>query len=1154
MTRTRALGILTIVTFAVAVAAPVRAQTSFITFETGQVRPLALTLDGKRLLALNTPDNRLEIFNVGSSGLFHRVSIPVGLEPSALAVRGNEVWVVNHLSDSVSIVDLGLERVVRTLLVGDEPRDIVITDPDGLGPLGDRAFITTAHRGQQRTDPSIAAVPGAGDPQLTTPSVGRADVWVFDATNPGSGVGGTPLEIVVLFGDTPRALAVSPDGGTVYAAVFHSGNQTAVVNEGPVCNGFGTTSCSGDGITSPGGLPGGQLPGGNPGPSVNFAGDGAPEVGLIVQFDNPSGQWRDEQGRNWSNGIRFHLPDFDVFAIDAATLNQSASFANVGTILFNMVVNPVSGKVYVSNTEAQNLTRFEGPGSFGGSTVQGNLHQARITVLDGSSVLPRHLNKHINYAVTPAPLGTKDHSLATPLDMTIASDGETIYVAAFGSSKVGVFSTASLENDSFDPTVQSASYLSVSGGGPSGLALDEPRNRLYVLTRFDNSVSVIDLSTGSELNHLPLHNPEPPTVVEGRPFFYDAFVTSSNGEASCSSCHVFGDMDSLAWDLGNPDGDVTFNPQPINLEDLAFTAPSPINGTGNARDFHPMKGPMTTQTLRGMVNHGHMHWRGDRTNGFFGIDEPHTNNSRLSFKNFIVAFEGLVGSDTPPTDPQLQADMDKFADFTLALTLPPNPVSRLDNSLTPEQQGGEDFFLGLDGPDSGGGHRADGLPFIEGAGFTCEGCHTLDPAKGFFGTGGNASFEAESQIVKIPHLRNMYQKVGMFGMPNVGFNLPDDNSHKGDQVRGTGFLHDGSTDTLFRFLLADVFAHQDFLITTVGFEEEATGDVQRSNVEQFMLAFDGDLAPIVGQQVTLSPTNSADLLPRITLMRQQAGAPFASEILGGSTTGCDLVVKGLVNGEPRGWLYDPVAALFVPDRSSEPALSDADLRSLATTPGQELTYTCVPPGSGLRVGIDRDLDGALDADERDAFTDPGNPGSVPGACSDGVDNDGDGAIDLADIGCSTGSSGNSENPQCSDGIDNDNDGLVDANDALCGLAPGLSLEGGPVQIDIDTNGSAYSTGDTIEATWSRENLLSDGVNVDVHLVIAAPNGTTSSSGNFAMAPDEKVPVQPLFSHTWSGSEQAGTYVMVGIIVPAGADPANPTNYLGLDFLFFSFLP
>ena len=63
-------------------------------------------------------------------------------------------------------------------------------------------------------------------------------------------------------------------------------------------------------------------------------------------------------------------------------------------------------------------------------------------------------------------------------------------------------------------------------------------------------------------------------------------------------------------------------------------------------------------------------------------------------------------------------------------------------------------------------------------------------------------------------------------------------------------------------------------------------------------------------------------------------------------------------------------------------------------------------------------------DETTSGTDPGSPGSILGACSDGIDNDGDGAIDLADSGCPAASS-NIENPQCSDGFDNDGDGLTD---------------------------------------------------------------------------------------------------------------------------------
>ena len=80
---------------------------NFVTFESGQVRPLALSPDGSQLFAVDTPDDRLEIFDVTASGLTHRASVPVGMEPVAVAARSaNEVWVVNLLSDSVSIVDV----------------------------------------------------------------------------------------------------------------------------------------------------------------------------------------------------------------------------------------------------------------------------------------------------------------------------------------------------------------------------------------------------------------------------------------------------------------------------------------------------------------------------------------------------------------------------------------------------------------------------------------------------------------------------------------------------------------------------------------------------------------------------------------------------------------------------------------------------------------------------------------------------------------------------------------------------------------------------------------------------------------------------------------------------------------------------------------
>jgi len=942
MTRTPS-SLVRFVVLAAIVAAPALAAAAFTTFESGQVRPLALSPDGGRLFAVDTPDDTLEIFTVGAGGLTHESSVPVGVEPVAVAARTNtEVWVVNHLSDSISIVDLsgGAPRVSRTLLVGDEPRDIVFA-----GPGGNRAFITTAHRGQQRTSPDLAGVPGAGDPQLTTPGIGRADVWVFDATNPGAALGGVPVGIVTLFGDTPRALAVSADGGTVYAAVFKSGNQTTTVSEGAVCNGFDTApSC-----TLPQGF---VMPGGLPPPRTDSIGEPAPETGLIVRFDGTG--WKDELGRDWSAAVRFNLPDKDVFAINATSLAETGFFTGVGTTLFNMAVNPVSGVLYVSNTEARNEVRFEGPGIFAASTVQGHLAESRISVLSGSSVSPRHLNKHIDYGTLPAPPGVKDHSLATPVGMAVTPDGATLYVAAFGSSKIGVFDTAALAADTFDPTVASASYIPVTGGGPSGLVLDAAQGRLYVLTRFDDAVSVVDVGSGTETAHLPLHNPEPASVVAGRPLLYDAVRTSSNGEAACASCHIFGDMDDLAWDLGNPDAAVKKNPIPVNLA-LALTSgfltlPAPINGTGKVNDFHPMKGPMTTQTLRGLLGSGAMHWRGDRAT------PPGTAASAFdevnSFNNFNGAFVDLVGREST-----LSAfDMQTFTDFALQITLPPNPNRPIDGSLTPSQQAGRSFFFGP--------RRADGLAQDFGGlqlGFTCNGCHELDPAEKEFGTSKRASFENEEQIIKIPHLRNLYQKVGMFGDVDIPFEDSLNEPFQGDQIRGFGFLHDGSVDTLFRFLHATVFSTHSFGGPNVGFQTEQ----QRRDVEQFLLGFDSNLAPAVGQQATLDGTGTAASRIDVLVARAAAGD-------------CDLIVKGNVAGVPHGWVR-LASGMFQGDREGELPVADATVRTLASVAGQELTYTCVPPGSGHRLGVDRDEDGFFDGDELAAGTDPADPQSVPGA-------------------------------------------------------------------------------------------------------------------------------------------------------------------------------
>ena len=79
---------------------PRATASSYTLFESGQVRPLALSADGSLLFATNTPANRLEIFSISgpAAQTFSLVaSVPVGLEPVAVALRSpTEVWVVNH--------------------------------------------------------------------------------------------------------------------------------------------------------------------------------------------------------------------------------------------------------------------------------------------------------------------------------------------------------------------------------------------------------------------------------------------------------------------------------------------------------------------------------------------------------------------------------------------------------------------------------------------------------------------------------------------------------------------------------------------------------------------------------------------------------------------------------------------------------------------------------------------------------------------------------------------------------------------------------------------------------------------------------------------------------------------------------------------------
>jgi DNA-binding beta-propeller fold protein YncE len=171
-------------------------------FEASHVHPIALTPSGSKLLAVNTPDALLEVFAIAGDGSLQGIAaIPVGLEPVTVVARSDsEAWVVNQLSDSVSIVDLDRSVVVKTLLVGDEPTDVVLVDG--------KAFVSIA---------------------------GEDRIAVYDISD----LDAAPAS-VSLFSSRPRALAVSNDESEVYAVPLESGNQTTVVNGNVIFDGTAT--------------------------------------------------------------------------------------------------------------------------------------------------------------------------------------------------------------------------------------------------------------------------------------------------------------------------------------------------------------------------------------------------------------------------------------------------------------------------------------------------------------------------------------------------------------------------------------------------------------------------------------------------------------------------------------------------------------------------------------------------------------------------------------------------------------------------------------------------------------------------------------------------------------------------------------------------
>ncbi|MBL8767497.1 MAG: hypothetical protein JNL94_09040, partial [Planctomycetes bacterium] len=907
-----ALGLVTLTT-----AAPgelTTAHAPFVHFESGPVNALLLHPDGRRLFVTNTSDHRVEILRLrsaaelaappikshgalgSSSGAaaaggptFGGVSkgsatawvvedaVFTGLEPVALALdpaQPDRLFVANHVSDSVSVVDLVKREVVATLHVGDEPSGLVTSQG--------RLFVACARAPVAPSLPGQTA-PGAFDEHC---------VAVFDAAPPYAWIAN-----VVVPGFAPRDVVAH--NGTVTVIPGHSGNRTTLLDETKTKQ-AGLEQWVGDAYDTT--LPWNPVllrPELNP---ITFPrGWYVPNAGRIVFDDEYPGQ-------------TLVLQDADLIAIDAQTLAVGPSpVQGVGTSLFDVERNPATGELWVVGQEARNRVRFEP--ALRGAAIENRV--ARVDPATGGvttiSLVP---------PLVPQPLAQP-----AVLAFHAAGSQSTAYVACLGSAAVEVLDARSGAHIATIPT----------GPIPSGLAVDPERHLLHVFCRGDGTVRTYDIAR----RHVEVGTPtrlgydaEPVAVREGRLHLYDARpdLGHGNGTMSCASCHHFGHDDQLAWDLGDPSG--AWGYYFPDVLDGFGSYPGATVAAPSTPILHPLKGPMVTQSLRGLVDDATtddlpLHWRGDRR----------------VFQAFRGAFESLLGGDGIDA-----LAMQEFAAFTRSVRVPPNPHAPKDRAYTGLAGLGKDLYGLTPG--------VAGKPY-SGAGVACAKCHVADFAgeTNFTGARPVASAGSFSQLFQTAQLRQAYEK--------------DDR-----ELTGFGLLHDGAVDGVRGFM--------DFVVPNGGnptFPNFTTSD--KDAVAAFVKAFDSGMPPLVGAQFTLSASTAAHVDAFLDLAEAMARAPHDD---------LDLVVKGFrIDAQQhvlrRGGRFVPHATGGDYSFDSGLTVPRATLIALANTGFATFTFTCVPRGTGERLGLDRDEDGMFDLAEATLGTDPTR-----------ADTDGDGYADGFEVG------------------------------------------------------------------------------------------------------------------------------------------------------------
>jgi DNA-binding beta-propeller fold protein YncE len=589
------------------------------------------------------------------------------------------------------------------------------------------------------------------------------------------------------------------------------------------------------------------------------------------------------------------LPDRDLFHIvvgavpGADVLDPSRTVRALGTTLYNLHARPGSNELWIPNTDALNAD-FVGDRNFPAGQVVRN----RVAIVGATST---------SFVDLDSLTVSADRRCATPTSVAFTSDGSRAFVTGYGSDTVAVLnlSGASPQLDGLLRVTPARNYP--DGAGPRVAVVTPGNGWLVISNKGDNTLTWFDLddlpsAPGYDLVLPPAvdlgWDPTPSNLKQGRIHFIRT-QNSLSGTSSCDSCHVDGHTDGLAWDLSS------------------FLDPE---GTPRGQLHLPLdrKGPLVTQSVRGMREVGPYHWRGER--------------KRLV--DFNAVFIDLLERHEDGKLDDLGGKMVYVGQYMDFLAPRANPGQAADRNYTSEELAGANLFLNK--------------PVL--GSLRCVDCHPLP-----LGTSGEMTinhFGGFSPDTKVPALRNVADKLTPAFQVGVSF---------GDRTElGAGLDHAGNSSSLPDLLLAKLPPPASGKMFQLDWTEAAA-------LSKFLRGLDSGIAPAAVWQATANVQNSGSFL---------AGelAPLLAQAQAGN---CEVVY---VYG-PKTWngaavyftgLYDPVSDRFHQASQTLADVSTGELLNLATN-GTPVTFLGVPLLAGQPTGLDRDNDGLFDLDERLAGTD-----------------------------------------------------------------------------------------------------------------------------------------------------------------------------------------